>query len=147
MSLSFGPIVQLIREFGPNKGLELFKQSEDYRAIMRESPNAAESLAKQFQQSRAEETVVKLERIPSDVPSGDRREWAFIQKPTLVLANYHDPIHPFEYGEILAQTIPGAVWKQITSKSVSTERHAADVQQAIEEFLRCHFLRVEIPTS
>ena len=112
---------------------------------MRESPNAAESLAKQFQQARAEETVVKLERIPSDVPSGDRREWAFIQKPTLVLANYHDPIHPFEYGEILAQIIPGAVWKQITSKSVSTERDAADLQQAIEEFLRCHFLRVEIP--
>ncbi len=142
----YSSIARLIRQLGSRRGLDVFQQSEEYREIFRESPDAAESLARQFQEPRAEETVVRLERIPSDVPGGDRRAWALIRKPTLVLANLQDPIHPFEYGEILAQIIPGAIFKQITSKSFGKEQHAADVQKAIEEFLRRHFLGVEMPT-
>jgi hypothetical protein len=55
--------------------------------------------------------------------------------PTLVLANRRDPIHPFEYGEALAQAIPGAEFKELTSKSVSRERHESEVQQFLEYFL------------
>ena len=77
----------------------------------------------------------KLEAIIKDTPNADRQQWKAIQVPTLVLANRQDPIHPFEYGEILAHSIPGAQFKEITSKSVSLERHEADVQKCIEEFL------------
>lgn len=135
----YGYIARLIRERGARAGLEIFKQSPHYLDILRESPDAADSLVLQFEHPRAEETLVKLERIPQDAPNRDRREWASIRVPTLVLANRQDPIHPFEYGAILALTIPGAEFREITAKSVSRERHAADVQKFIEAFLKRHF--------
>ncbi|MBI4551684.1 MAG: alpha/beta hydrolase [Candidatus Latescibacteria bacterium] len=131
-------IARLIRESGANEGLERFKQSEAYREVLHQSPDAAQSLVGQFEQTRAEETVVKLERIPADAPNHDRTEWRRITVPTLVLANRQDPIHPFEYGEVLARGIPGAEFEEITPKSVSKEDHARDVQRCIEEFLQRH---------
>ena len=59
--------------------------------------------------------------------------------PTLVLAYRQDPIHPFGYGQALAGIIPGAEFREITSKSISKERHGAEVQQFIGEFLQKHF--------
>ncbi len=135
----FGQVAHLIKNHGPEKGLELFKQSAEYARILRESPDSASALEGQFTNPRARETVVKLERIPSDAPNHDRREWASIDVPTLVLANRQDPIHPFEYGEILARTIPGAESHELTPKSVSLERYGMDVQRFIGEFLQNHF--------
>jgi pimeloyl-ACP methyl ester carboxylesterase len=132
-------IAQLIRQHGAERGLERFKRSAAYSSILRTSPDAARSLVGQFQHPRAEETVVKLERIPHDAPNRDRAEWAAIRVPTLVLANRHDPIHPFDYGAALAAGIPRATCAAITAKSISQERHAADVQAHVETFLTRHF--------
>jgi len=56
-----------------------------------------------------------------------------------VLGNHQDPIHPCEFAEVLARTIPGAEFRELTPKSVSLERHAADVRRALGDFLRRHF--------
>lgn len=135
----YGTIARLIREYGAKRGLEQFKQTDLYAETLRQSPDSANSLVTQFEHPRAEETVVKLERIPLDAPNRDRREWASITVPTLVLATRQDPIHPFEYGQQIARIIPPAEFKAITPKSESKERHAADVQAAIEQFLKQHF--------
>jgi len=132
----YARIAQLIRGYGPERGQELFQQSEEYREVLSDSPDSANSLIGQFQNPRAAETVIKLERIPNDSPSRDRREWSSIQVPTLVLASRQDPIHPFEFGEILAREIPGAEFKELTPKSVSRDRHAAEVQEFVGSFLR-----------
>jgi pimeloyl-ACP methyl ester carboxylesterase len=129
-------IARLIRQHGARQGLELFKRSEPYLDIARHSPDSANSLLGQFEHPRAEETVAKLEHLPHDAPSYERGEWATVAVPTLVLATRQDPIHPFEYGVTLAQSIPGAVLKEVTAKSVSMERHTAEVQAAIEAFLK-----------
>jgi pimeloyl-ACP methyl ester carboxylesterase len=131
-------IAQLIRRHGARRGLELFKQTEQYRAVAREAPDAARSLCGQFENPRAEETVVKLERIPRDAPSRDQREWASIAVPALVLASRQDPIHPFEYGQVIARALPQAEFRELTSKSVSPERHAQETQAFIEAFLKRH---------
>jgi pimeloyl-ACP methyl ester carboxylesterase len=128
-------IAQLIRQYGAAHGLERFLQSAEYLEIARTAPDAARSLCGQFTHPRAEETVVKLERIPHDAPSHDRREWTAIGVPTLVLANRQDPIHPFAYGEIIAQLIPRAEFHELTSKSVDPARHARETQTFIESFL------------
>jgi pimeloyl-ACP methyl ester carboxylesterase len=128
-------IAQLIRQYGAAHGLERFLQSAEYLEIARTAPDAARSLCGQFTHPRAEETVVKLERIPHDAPSHDRQEWAAIGVPTLVLANRQDPIHPFAYGEIIAQLIPRAEFHELTSKSVDPARHARETQTFIESFL------------
>lgn len=126
----------LIRQHGVRQGLEQFKQSEPYLEIASLSPDSANSLLGQFEHLRAEETVAKLERLPHDAPDLDRSEWANLIVPTLILATRQDPIHPFEYGVALAQSIPGAMLKEVTAKSVSMERHTAEVQTAIGAFLK-----------
>lgn len=131
----FAEIARLLREHGPAKGRELFEQSGAYHQMRRESPDCAASLVGQFHQPRAQETAVRLERIPWDAPCHDLAELQRIAVPTLVLANREDPIHPFEFGQRLAQAIPGAQFKELAPKSVSLERHREDVQAAVAEFL------------
>lgn len=135
-SAVFPLIAQLIRRHGAAGGLAAFKRSEAYAEVARVAPDAARSLCGQFEHPRAEETVVKLERIPHDTPSHDRRAWAAITMPALVLANRQDPIHPFEYGAIIAQALPHAEFRELTSKSVSPERHAQETQAFIAAFLK-----------
>lgn len=131
----FTLVSSLIRQHGAKKGQELFKQSEEYREVLRRWPDAANSLALQFENPRADETALKLERIIQDTPCHDRREWERINVPTLVLANRLDPMHPYEFGEELARRIPRAELREITSKSVSLKQHGVDVQRALEDFL------------
>lgn len=136
---TFVKIAKLIRQHGATRGAELFKQTKEYQKCLRESPDAADSLLRQFSHPRAEETVVKLERIPLHIPAHKREDWASIAVPTLVLANRQDPIHPYEFGETLARMIPGSELKELTPKSVSVETHGADVQRHIEAFLKSHY--------
>jgi len=131
----FTRIAGLIRQHGAAGGLEQFHQTPEYLEALRLWPDVARSLSLQFQQPGIEETCVKLERVITDLPHPDRRAWSAVSVPTLVLANRLDPIHPFEYGEELARAIPKAVFREITSKSVSVEQHGADVQRNLETFL------------
>ncbi|MBA3507783.1 MAG: alpha/beta hydrolase, partial [Betaproteobacteria bacterium] len=80
-------------------------------------------------------SAFKFERIITDAPCRDRRAWSAIRVPTLVLANRRDPIHPYEYGEILAALIPGAELRELTPKSISLEQHNAEVRRALDAFL------------
>ena len=56
------------------------------------------------------------------------------------MANRRDPIHPFEYGEVMAQQVSDAVLRELTPKSVNLDQHNADVQRHLLEFLSSHFL-------
>jgi pimeloyl-ACP methyl ester carboxylesterase len=131
----FPQIAQLIQQHGAQEGLRRFKQSDVYADLMSTAPDAARSLCGQFEHPRAEETAVKLARIPSTVAIPDAGVLASIEVPTLVLANRQDPIHPFAYGEKIARALPQAELKELTSKSVSVEQHAQQTQHYIEQFL------------
>ena len=135
----FSLVTSLIREHGRVGGQQLFKQTREYQHLVQHSPDVASSLALQFENPQIEETAFKLERIINDTPNTDRAQWKSIRAPALVLANRQDPIHPFEYGETLAQSIPGAEFREITAKSVSLESHTSDVQRVLTEFLQAHF--------
>ena len=135
----FSTIAEFIRRYGAWEGAQRYQATEAYQAVLKVSPDNANSLLAQFTHPRAEETVAKLERIPAHVPTHTREDWKRIRVPTLVLVNRQDAIHPFEFGEVLARTIPGASLVEITPKSVSKERHASDVQRAVGEFLVKHF--------
>jgi pimeloyl-ACP methyl ester carboxylesterase len=128
-------IAALTREHGPEDGLKEFLQTESYRQVLVASPDAANSLVGQFQHPRAVETVAKLERLPHDSPVHDRSEITAIHMPVLVLASRQDPIHPYEFGVRFANEISGALFSELTPKSVSKVRHAIDVQTSIDAFL------------
>ncbi len=107
--------------------------------MLAESSDTANSLLMQFASPRAEECVVRLERIPLDFPNADRADWKKVAVPTLVLANRQDPIHPYSYGETLSREIPGAQFVELTPKSISLAQFNAEVRQAIHRFLSHHF--------
>jgi pimeloyl-ACP methyl ester carboxylesterase len=131
----FTLISRLLSEHGPTRGQQLFRESMEYRDTLRRWPEVAASLAQQFESPQAQETASKLQTIITDTPCGDRSLWRRIQAPTLVLANHHDPIHPWEFGEELAREIPGARLREITAKTVNLDQHTRDVQAALENFL------------
>ena len=136
----FSTIAEFIRKYGAWEGAQRFQQTAAYLEVLKVSPDNADSLVSQFVHPRAEETVAKLERIPAYVPQHTRADWQRIGVPTLVLANHQDAIHPFEFGEVMARMIPHAVLAEVTPKSVSKERHGAEVQRAVAGFLGKHFL-------
>jgi pimeloyl-ACP methyl ester carboxylesterase len=131
-------ILRLIREHGPQRAEELFQETQIYREVLRESRDTANMLLQQFKHPRLEEMLVILERMPRDQPRHRLQDLSRIRVPTLVMPNRQDPVHPFEIGETLAATIPGAELRELTPKSVSREQHAADVQRHLENFLRRH---------
>jgi pimeloyl-ACP methyl ester carboxylesterase len=139
----FALISGLLREHGAERGRELFLQTREYHDALRQWPDAANSLALQFTAPNAAASAAKLEAFAHDVPSRDRRDWARLRVPTLVLANRLDPMHPFEFGEEMARRIPGAELREITSKSVNVVQHGRDVQRHVEEYLQRHFHRTE----
>lgn len=140
----FTTLAKFIRQYGAVEGAKRYQETDAFQSVLKASPDNANSLLGQFSQPRAEETVAKLERIPPYVPQHSRADWKRIQVPTLVLANQHDAIHPLEFGQVLAREIPHAEFVELTSKSVSLERHNADVQRAISAFLIRHFAQRDL---
>lgn len=131
----FSMLTKLIQDHGPDEGRRRFLESDAYRKLKGECPESAQTLADQFAHPRAVETAVKFDRIARDAPCEGREGWESISAPTLVLANHQDPIHPYEYAEIYARTIPGATLKEVTPKTVSLIGHGQDVRGALHEFL------------
>lgn len=132
---NFTQVADHIRHHGAQIGLERFKQSAEYLAVVKEAPDVANSLLAHFSHPRAEETYIKLERLPNDAPCRDLTACASITVPTLILANRSDPPHPFEMAETLASAIPGATLREITSKLVNKERHFVEARTYITAFL------------
>ena len=128
-------IATLLREYGPQRGKQEFQQTEIYRRILDESSDVADSCCGQFNNPLAVERAVRLEQIPLDAPYQSLDDLRAIGARTLVLANRQDPVHPFEYGQQIAKTIPGAAFQEITSKSVDADRHRADVQRFLTAYL------------
>ena len=132
-------IARLIREPGPVEGLAQFRSSPAFLAMERGSPDCARSIVGQFENPRAQECAARLERLIADTPCLDRVTYGNLKLPTVILGNRQDPIHPWPLASSLSDLIPGALLREVAPKSVSLDRHAADVQQAIDDFLTHHF--------
>jgi pimeloyl-ACP methyl ester carboxylesterase len=133
---TFNLIAKLLKTHGAKGGKARFLESDLYRQVMTESIDVANSLCGQFDNPHAVERAIRLEQIPLDQPCSSLDEPAAIRVPTLVMSNRQDPIHPFHFGEILAGAIPGAVFRELTPKSVDAARHTADYQTHLGEFFR-----------
>jgi pimeloyl-ACP methyl ester carboxylesterase len=128
-------VAALIRSKGIEEGQRAFLESSTYARLCLESSDAANSLLRQFEAPRAKERVARLEEMPRDVPHPDRKQWATIKVPTLILATDTDPVHPPRLAGALADAIPGAEFRQVTAKSVDAERHVREVQLAVGNWL------------
>jgi pimeloyl-ACP methyl ester carboxylesterase len=140
----YATIARLLRELGPVEGLARFRATREFRQMERESPDCARSLAGQFEAPRALESVARLERLASDSPCPHRGLYGKILIPVLILANRRDPIHPWELADELAGLMEFAELREVTSKSESVDRHAAQVRGAIDDFLRDRFIEGQV---
>ncbi|MFZ0591533.1 MAG: alpha/beta hydrolase [Bryobacteraceae bacterium] len=128
-------VARAIRDYGAKSGREQFARSETYSSLSRQFPDTARSLLSQFDSSRADDGVARLERVPADAPSRDRSTWKNIEKPALVLAHADDPVHPLACGVEIAKAIPGAQFIEITPKGANRERHEAETRAAVTRFI------------
>ena len=137
----FGQVSHLINLVGPTEGLPLFQASQEYAEVLRDFPDTAASLCNHFRHPRAQEMAKNLSRITKDAPVGDLNALRQLSMPTLILANKHDPIHPFEYGVRFAEEIPSARFREIPSKSDDVQGHLRQTQSEIEKFIAEFFLK------
>ncbi|MGM0239822.1 alpha/beta fold hydrolase [Enterococcus sp. AZ103] len=132
---AFQEVYQILNDSAITDKKSAYKQKEIYQTMNQLSSYAGETLLGQFDYPYATETSLKLVCIPTDCPNSDRDEWKKLNIPTLILGSHLDPLHPYEYGELLHKYIPHSEFKQITSKTVSGKLHATESYEAIQSFL------------
>ncbi|MBS6181507.1 alpha/beta hydrolase [[Clostridium] innocuum] len=77
----------------------------------------------------------KFRIIPTLAPYVDNEKLCSVKKEVMILANHHDPIHPFSYGQFLYDTIPNSKFYEITSKSIDTDMHKEQLNYFLHKFL------------
>ena len=112
-----------------------YMKTEIFNEMNSLSKYAGDSLIGQFNYPYIKETAIKLVKIPGDAPNYNREEWRSIKIPALVLANKLDPIHPYEYGELLHSYIPDSKFIEVTSKTISNELNSLETKEGILDFL------------
>lgn len=131
----FGQITALLQRYGAAEGHRRFVATAEFAELKATFPDTANSLASQFLKPRAVEVATLFSRVAQDDPGTKVQDWERITVPTLVLGNRQDPIHPFEYAEGLAASVPGAQLVELASKSLDAPAHQRQVQAAITAFL------------
>lgn len=131
----FPRIAALLREHGPDVGLERFIDEDPYLRGTA-NPGARTLLAGQFQRPMAVERAAVLERMPADCPPHGPEAWGAVEVPALVIATADDDIHPLAFGRALADALPDARLAEPVSKWIDEEGHNRAVEAAALAFLR-----------
>jgi pimeloyl-ACP methyl ester carboxylesterase len=131
----YSVISRLLAAHGENDGLHQFQNMPEYLALRSTAPDNASSLVSFFTRPRPETTISLLSTIPFDGPDVTRLEMAALKVPALVIGNGQDYVHPLSYAKALAAIIPGAQFREITSKSVDKRSYLAEFREALTAFL------------
>lgn len=129
-------IVDMIEKHGSHRAWQLLESSEVYTSLKNSFPETARSLKETFSVPGIEKSVLGFRSILASTPFDSLKDLEQIEIPTLVVGNHDDPIHPYEYAERLAASIPSAQLCEITSKSNSVTEHKHKFRSCVAEFLR-----------
>jgi pimeloyl-ACP methyl ester carboxylesterase len=136
----FSAIAGMIQDSGIERARQLFEQSSIYTAFQKAYPPAAGMIDGFFSGRTPEAIVATYQAIPRSMPYRKATDLKHIGVPVLVLANRRDPLHPFEYAETLASTIPNAQFQEFPSKAEGLEQHTSAFRNHLGEFLRAAHL-------
>jgi len=125
----------MIEKHGRERAWQLFEKSEVYTSLQESFPQTARSLQETFSAPGIEGSVSSFRSILASTPFDSFEDLRQIDVPTLVLGNHNDPIHPFEYAERLAASIPPARLREIPSKAKDLEGHQRELRGCVAEFL------------
>ncbi len=127
-------IIDLIRQHRNKKGKAIFKKSELYLNIRRESEHAATTLLAEFDNLNGAEQFAIRESFVSQAPLESLKSLQAINISTLVMGQERDHTHPLEFAKTLANAIPKAQFKQLTSNAVNAEQYAKELQSYMNQF-------------
>lgn len=128
-------VADLIATSGSEDGKAQFEQSPSLAVVQAVSPDNAASMRWFFDRANPASTVALLSRIPAEGPGISRNRMLALVLPTLVIANDQDYVHSLATARDLASLIPGAVFREITSKTVDRARYVSEFKAALADFL------------
>lgn len=128
-------VAALLRSHPIDEARTLFAGSEIGLRIKADAPDNFASLLGYFDRTDTVAFADVLADIAADGPGVSQTAAAAIAVPTLIIGNQQDAIHPLSRAQVLADTIPGASFVEVTPKAADKQRHFAEVQDAITRFL------------
>lgn len=131
-----GDIAKLFDELGAEAALPRVREIGAFASLRRSYPETARALMQNLENARDSSVAKVYQSILASAPFKDFKDLGSIRVPVLVLANHHDPIHPFELAEHLADAIPGARFREFPSKHQGAEEHQQGFRMNVNEFLR-----------
>jgi pimeloyl-ACP methyl ester carboxylesterase len=131
----FPEIAQKVKVLGRESALRWFEESEYYKSLVRDFPEAAKSLLGLFAKRNMEALTFPFRFIPASTPYDSSNELEVLDVPALVLANRDDPLHPFACADTLAAALPQAHLCEFASKSQSVEEHKRQFRDHVSKFL------------
>ena len=131
----YGEVVNLIKQYGVQNGLDHFHKSPTYKTLLAVSSDAAAAVNGIFSDPITLETLEKYDRIPRDCPPSEPSVLNAIRVPTLILSCHQDPIHPFEIGQALLSAIPNSQFQELTPKCVDALAYQDDLNRNLTQFV------------
>jgi hypothetical protein len=131
----FIKIADLMDQFGIEEGLARLEQDAQFIDYRKSWPDAANSLAGQFQKPQAAQRSARLRQLPSDRPLGSWQPVAQLLTSTLVLGTERDPLHPLEYAEQWVSYFPIAQLKTAPPKSIDPGEYTQAIRNEVRRFL------------
>lgn len=117
-------------------GHETFQKEIEFQKIKSSNPGAAQSIMGIFGDHQHHDLHRIINLLVHDRPFQSLAQLKSIKVPCLIVANEDDPLHPFNFGEILAEHIPSSQLKKITSRYVDPGAYRTEVRTAIHTFIK-----------
>ncbi|MER8488147.1 alpha/beta hydrolase [Mesorhizobium australicum] len=132
-------VAELISRLPLDEARDAFASSATATRFRSEAPDNLASLLGFFARDNATVFAEVMQAIANDGPSVTRATATSLAIPTLVIGSGIDLVHPLATARELAETIPGAVFAEVTPKAVDKDRHFTEIRAAIGGFLDRNF--------
>jgi pimeloyl-ACP methyl ester carboxylesterase len=135
----YSEAAEFIRDRPLNEAHDAFAASATAARFRTEAPDNLASLLGFFARDNAAVFAEVMQAIANDGPGVTRTVAASFTIPTLVIGGGIDLVHPLATARELAETIPDAVFSEVTPKATDKDRHFAEIRTAIAGFLKDRF--------
>ncbi|WP_214471295.1 alpha/beta hydrolase [Mesorhizobium sp. dw_380] len=132
-------VAELIRRLPPDEARGAFASSATAARFRRQAPDNLASLLGFFERENATVFAEVMQAIAADGPGISRAAAGVLAIPTLVIGCGIDLVHPLVTARELAETIPDAIFTEVTPKAIDKDRHFAEIRAAIGGFLDRNF--------
>lgn len=116
-------------------GYEAFLRTKGWEIVSGATSYTRNAFTIPFQEVNNRKNWKKFLILPNKAPIVSLRSLQTVSVPVMILANRNDMCHPFEYGELIAQHIPGAVFREIPDKDSDAIGHKMQINQAIRDMM------------